>query len=109
MKKGVLIILCWMFAGIANAGYVDGTGWMTINKINAADVVRVEVIGATLCQTNVFTIDTRDVGGKEQYSLVLAAASSGKKIWVGTWVGCASSTDPTLNWGMKVGIISVQY
>lgn len=109
MKKNLLIIVCWMFSSFASAAYVDGTGWMTISKINASDLVRFEVAGGTLCQTNVFLIDTRDQGGKEQYSLLLAAAASGKKIWLGTWVGCPSTTDPSQNWGMKVGLISVQY
>lgn len=46
--------------------------------------------------------------GREQFATVLAAASAGKKIFIETWMGCPS-TDVSLNWGMKVGAIAIQY
>ena len=109
MKRKLLSIFCLLgVTELTQAGYVAGTGWVTVSKVTAADVQRFEVQGGTLCSTNVFTIDAREVGGKEQYSAVLTAATAGKKIFIETWVGCPSS-DPAQNWGMKVGAITIQY
>ena len=109
MKKVIMVAFGFLLSLNSYADYVAGTGWMSIVKITAADVQRFEVQGGTLCQTKVFTIDATQKGGKEQYAAVLAAASAGKKIFIETWVGCPSSTDASLNWGMKVGAITVQY
>lgn len=109
MKSKLLGLFCLLgITEFAHAGYVAGTAWVTVSKVTAADVQRFEVQGGTLCNTNVFTIDAREVGGKEQFSTVLTAATAGKKIFIETWVGCPSS-DPSQNWGMKVGAITIQY
>jgi hypothetical protein len=112
MKAKLLSALClYCMAGFVQAGYEKSTAWATVNQITAqATDHRFAISGATLCGTNVFTIHTTNDAGREQFAIVLAAASSGKKIFLETWVGCPS-TDPAQNWGMPANpiAITVQY
>ncbi len=90
------------------AGYVASTAWLNVVQVTGSDVARFSVSGGTLCGTTTFSIDYPVKGGKEQFATVLAAASAGKKVFLESWSGCPSA-DPSQNWGMRVGAITIQY
>ena len=107
MKKGLFGLLILVSTCYAHAGYEKSTGWATVSQITAqSNDHRFVISGATLCGTNVFTIRTSNDSGREQFAIVLAAASSGKKVFLETWVGCPS-TDPAQNWGMSATPIAI--
>ena len=112
MKVKFLSALCiFSIAGFVQADYQKSTDWATVTQITAqTSDHRFVINGGTLCGTNVFTIHTTSEGGKEQFAIVLAAATSGKKVFLETWVGCPT-TNPATNWGMSATpiAISVQY
>ncbi len=87
----------------AHAGYVAGVGWGTVKEITVqATDHRFTLEGASLCGTNVFTIHTSTDQGREQFATILAAALSGKKVFLQTWQGCPTDpvSNPAGNWGM---------
>jgi hypothetical protein len=111
MKSKLFSLLICVIAGSANAGFEKSTAWGTVTQITAqSNDHRFVISGATLCGTNVFTLHTSNESGREQFAILLAAATSGKKVFLETWVGCPS-TDPAQNWGMSATpiAISVQY
>ena len=105
--KGFGVFL--MLAANIAFGYEAPTGWATVTKVTGAEVVRYEISGATLCGTNVFSIDLTQQGANQQVSILLLAAASGKKVWVETWLPCVSYTDYSKNWGMKGTVITAQF
>lgn len=105
--KGLAVFL--MLVASTAFSYESATGWATVTKITGAEVVRFEISGATLCGTNIFSIDLSQPGANQQVSILLLAAASGKKIWVETWLPCVSYTDVSKNWGMKGTVITAQF
>lgn len=104
----IKILLCTFFLILfGNAYAYQESAESVITEIAVqANAHRFAISGGTLCGTSVFTIHTSSTSGREQFALVLAAASSGRKVKLQIWAACPS-TDPAQNWGMSTDSIAI--
>jgi hypothetical protein len=106
MKIKILIcIFLLMLFGHVYA-YEESTDSVITEITAQSNAHRFAISGGTLCGTSVFTIHTSSTSGREQFSLVLAAAASGRKVKLQIWAACPS-TDPSQNWGMSTDYIAI--
>jgi hypothetical protein len=104
----IKILICTFFLILFSNVYAyEESAESVITEITAqSNAHRFAISGGTLCGTGVFTIHTSSTSGREQFALVLAAASSGKKVKLQIWAACPS-TDPSQNWGMSTDSIAI--
>jgi hypothetical protein len=90
---GIMLCLAQMAQAEPSGGKVD----IISLRPYAGSVIYIKVSSATLCNTEMFTMDTSQVNGKEMYAAALAAVTTGKKVSleVANATGCAG-------WGTKL-------
>jgi hypothetical protein len=110
--KGVLCGLLCFFLSCLSYGAETSTTPVTIIEIDTnTDAIYFTVSGGTMCSTTAFSLDMTKPRSKEMYSVLLTAASAGKKVKLATWGACKSG-DPANavgNWGTEVQGLFVQF